>query len=54
MYNRQFFGSKLGQAALASVVAMTAMIALTTQMNSVELQTATFAQPSGVILTELA
>ena len=34
MYNRQFFDSKLGQAAVASVLAMTAMIALTTQFQA--------------------
>lgn len=33
MYNRTFFGTKLGQASLASIAAMTAMIALTSQMN---------------------
>ena len=33
MFNRQFLDSKLGQAAIASVLAMTAMIALTTQFQ---------------------
>jgi len=41
MYDRQFFASKLGQAALASVIAMTAMIALSTQFQ---------AMPSGVAI----
>ncbi len=34
MYNRSFFQSKLGQAALASIAAMTALIALSTQMQA--------------------
>ncbi|MEM1196971.1 MAG: hypothetical protein AAGH57_12765 [Pseudomonadota bacterium] len=34
MFDRQFLDSKLGQAALASVLAMTAMIALTTQFQA--------------------
>ena len=34
MYDRKFFDSKLGQAAMASVLAMTAMIALTTQFQA--------------------
>ncbi|MDY7099130.1 MAG: hypothetical protein SXU28_13425 [Pseudomonadota bacterium] len=33
MYDRQFWNSKLGQAATASILAMTAMIALTTQFQ---------------------
>lgn len=33
MYTKDFFRTKLGQASLASIVATTAMIALTTQMN---------------------
>ncbi|GAA4035500.1 hypothetical protein [Parerythrobacter jejuensis] len=33
MYDRRFFQTKLGQAALASVVAMTAFVALSTQMH---------------------
>lgn len=45
MYNKAFFRTKLGQASLASIVAMTAMIALTTQMNIVT-GDANFAQPS--------
>ncbi|MEO0872953.1 MAG: hypothetical protein AAFY19_13480, partial [Pseudomonadota bacterium] len=34
MFNREFLDSKLGQAAMASVLAMTAMIALTTQFQA--------------------
>jgi len=34
MYNRTFFSSKLGQAALASIAAMTAFVALSTQFTS--------------------
>jgi hypothetical protein len=33
MYNRAFFQTKLGQAALASIAAMTAFVALSTQMQ---------------------
>ena len=35
MYTKAFFRTKLGQASLASIVATTAMVALTTQMNMV-------------------
>jgi len=34
MYDRQFWNSKLGQAAMASILAMSAMIALTTQFQA--------------------
>ena len=34
MYNAQFWNSKLGQAAMASIFAMTAMIAITTQYQA--------------------
>ncbi len=34
MYNREFFSSKLGQAAIASIAAMTAFVALSTQFNT--------------------
>lgn len=33
MYNRRFFQTKLGQAAMASIAAMCAFVALTTQMQ---------------------
>lgn len=45
MYNKAFLRTKLGQASLASIAAMTAMIALSTQM-SLGLQDARFAQPA--------
>lgn len=34
MYNRRFFQSKLGQAAMASIAAMAAFVALSTQMQA--------------------
>jgi hypothetical protein len=34
MYSRQFWKSQLGQAAAASILAMAAMVALTTQFQS--------------------
>ncbi|MCB2087961.1 MAG: hypothetical protein R3E18_05070 [Sphingomonadaceae bacterium] len=34
MYNRRFFQSRLGQAALASIAAMMAFVALSTQMQA--------------------
>ena len=33
MYNRRFFQTKLGRAALASVAAMTTFVVLSTQMH---------------------
>ncbi|MDN3644708.1 hypothetical protein QWY75_00655 [Pontixanthobacter aestiaquae] len=33
MYDRRFFQTKLGQAAMASIAAMCAFVALTTQMQ---------------------
>ena len=33
MYNRQFFRTKLGQSALISIAAMTAFVALSTQLQ---------------------
>ena len=55
MYNSTFFRTKLGQASLASIAAMTAMVALTSQMNLVS-HDANIAQPSGAspIMVELA
>lgn len=46
MYNAAFFGTTLGKSALASIAAMTAMIALTSQMNLVAAD-AHIAQPNG-------
>ncbi len=34
-FGRNFFGTKLGQASIASIMAMTAMIAMTSQMDMV-------------------
>ena len=34
MYNRSFFQTKLGKAALASITAMVAFVALSTQMHA--------------------
>ena len=34
MYQRQFWNSKLGQAAAASICAMAAMVAITTQFQA--------------------
>ena len=34
MYNRRFFQTKLGQAALVSIAAMTAFVALSSQMHA--------------------
>ena len=34
MFDRRFFQSKLGKAALASVTAMTAFVALSSQINA--------------------
>ena len=55
MYNRAFFGTQLGKASLASIAAMTAMIALTTQMGLVADPT-DLAQPhsSSPVMVELA
>ena len=55
MYSKAFFRTKLGQASIASIVAMTAMIALTSQMNLVS-QDAHFAAPHGTssVMVELA
>jgi len=55
MYSKAFFRTKLGQASLASIVATTAMIALTTQMNMVA-GDAHFAQPTATsaVLIEMA
>lgn len=61
MYQRMFFAksfwsSKLGQASLASIVAMTAMVIVTTQFETNEAHAATMAEPhtGGVVLVEIA
>ncbi len=55
MYDRTFFSTRLGKASLASIAAMTAMIALTSQMGMVA-NDAAFAQPQSrsTTLIELA
>lgn len=55
IYDRTFFGSKLGKASLASIAAMVAMIALTSQMNLIA-NDASFAQPHAetAMLVEMA
>lgn len=55
MYTKAFFRTKLGQASLASIVATTAMLALSTQMSMVA-SDAQFAQPANVsaVLVEMA
>ncbi|MEP0190353.1 MAG: hypothetical protein ABJP70_07020 [Erythrobacter sp.] len=35
MYSRRFFDSKLGSAAFASIAAMVAMIAVSSQLNAI-------------------
>lgn len=50
MFNRSFFETKLGQASIASVLAMTAMIALTSQMNVIA-DGANLASPNGTTIT---
>lgn len=55
MYNAAFFRTKLGHASLASIAAMTAMIALTSQVD-LATQDASLAQPTAerTMLVELA
>jgi hypothetical protein len=48
MFDRQFWNSKLGQAAMASVLAMTAMVALTTQFQAVPGSLTAIAGPAAV------
>ncbi len=52
MYNRSFFQSKLGQASLASIAAMTALIAVSTQMQADPM--VAFAPDSQMHLIEIA
>ncbi|QFT78566.1 hypothetical protein [Erythrobacter sp. THAF29] len=53
---KSFWNSKLGQAAIASIVAMSAMVIVTTQFGPGEAHAATMAQPGahGVVLVEIA
>lgn len=55
MYDTAFFRTKLGHASLASIAAMTAMIALSTQV-SITSEEANLAQPNSdrAMLVELA
>jgi hypothetical protein len=55
MYNANFFRTKLGHASLASIAAMAAMIAFTSQVN-LTAEDASFAQPiaESSMLAELA
>ena len=59
MYTKAFFRTKLGQASLASIVATTAMLALSTQMSMVA-SDAQFAHPAdtatgtAIVLVEMA
>ena len=50
MYDRRFFQTKLGQAALASEVAMAAFVALSSQMQA----SPAFAAETAVAQVELA
>ncbi|MEO0463576.1 MAG: hypothetical protein AAF127_10620 [Pseudomonadota bacterium] len=49
MFDRQFWTSQLGQAATASILAMTAMIALTTQLQASPASFTTLAEHSAAI-----
>lgn len=52
MYNREFFSSKLGQAALASIGAMVAFVALSTQMGAGHAHAPAFAHDT--VMVEIA
>ncbi len=52
MYDRSFFQSKLGQAAIASVSAMVTFVALSTQLHAAPEMIA--AVPSTAIVAEIA
>ena len=52
MYDRSFFQSKVGQAAIASVAAMVAFVALSTQMQMAPDMVA--ALPSSIMTAEIA
>lgn len=53
---KSFWSSKVGQAALASIVAMTAMVIVTSQFGASEAHAASMAQPhaTDVMLVEIA
>ena len=48
MFDRRFFSSKLGKAAIASVAAMTVFVALSTQMHVSQAKAATVTSLDGV------
>lgn len=52
MYDRRFFQTKLGQASLASIAAMVAFVALSTQMHVTPAYSAIAAAPG--VLVEMA
>ncbi len=52
MFDRKFWNSQLGQAAMASILAMTAMIAVSTQFQTAPGSAAAFADHS--VAVELA
>ncbi|GMN02917.1 hypothetical protein [Erythrobacter sp. MTPC3] len=49
-FAKSFWTSKLGQAALASIAAMTAMVIFTSHFDGGEAHAATFAQPHAAIM----
>ena len=49
MYDTQFWNSKLGQAAIASVLAMTAMLAVSTQFQATQGSIPTLADVHAVV-----
>lgn len=53
---KEFWSSKLGQAALASIVATTAMVVFSTQIESAPAHAATLAQPdtASSVMIEIA
>ncbi len=55
-FAKSFWSSKLGQAAFASIAAMSAMVVLTSQFDTGTANAASFAQPHGdtVVLAEMA
>ncbi|MEM6474932.1 MAG: hypothetical protein AAF687_02065 [Pseudomonadota bacterium] len=49
MFNRRFFNSKLGQASIASVAAMVAMVIVSSQITTPSAQAAPIAYDSAII-----
>ncbi|QUL38090.1 hypothetical protein [Erythrobacter sp. JK5] len=52
MYDRRFFSSKLGQAAIASIIAMVAFVAISSQFTASDAYAASIAHDP--IMVELA